>query len=167
MKIAQFEARPGEYILFRTLPRRRWYNIAWKIGSGLLGSAVLVIIIYGLLASSMESGLDTFLPAVAARILTDFVFLGILPLLGVAWVVEDVACAYIAEIILTDQRLWVRGSPYAWSLSDLPLEEIESMTWQRDAIFLRQKSNRKTHVHMFPEGKKLVQVYKERRGISV
>jgi hypothetical protein len=37
-------------------------------------------------------------------------------------------CTFIGEFILTNQRIWVRGSPYAWSQSATPLEEIASLT---------------------------------------
>jgi hypothetical protein len=81
-----------------------------------------------------------------------------------AWVVEDVACVVIGEFILTNQRIWVRGSPYAWSQSATPLDEIASLTWRRDAIFIRHKSSRKIQVHMFSEGKLFVKAYEQFTG---
>jgi alpha-glucosidase (family GH31 glycosyl hydrolase) len=79
-------------------------------------------------------------------------------------VAEDIASTYLGEFILTDQRVWVRGSPYAWNQSDTMLEDIASMTWRRDAIFMRTKSIRGLQVHMFPEGKQIVKTYAQLTG---
>jgi hypothetical protein len=81
-------------------------------------------------------------------------------------VAEDLTCTFIGEFILTNQRIWVRGSPYAWSQSATPLEEIASLTWRRDAIFIKQKSTRKTQVHMISDGKLFVKAFEQFVGKS-
>jgi hypothetical protein len=77
-----------------------------------------------------------------------------------------VASIFIGEFILTDQHFWVRGSPYAWSQSATALEDIASLTWRRDAIFIRQKSARKIQVHMYSDGKLFVKAYEQFAGKS-
>ncbi len=161
MPIVEFQTQPGESILFRTSPNRKWYVIAWKIGSGMVGITILTFIIYSLLANPTEAAFNSFLPAWVASLLTNALYLGLVPLAATAWVVEDVVCAFIGQIILTDQRVWVRGSPYAWTLGETTLDDIVSLTWRRDAIFIRQKSTRKIQVHMFPEGKLFVKAYEQ------
>ncbi len=161
MSIVEFQPQPGESILYRTTPNRKWYVITWKIGSGLVGIPVLASIIFSLLAGPTEAAFISFLPAWAAGLLTKSLYLGLFPLAAAAWMTEDVACRFIGEFILTDQRIWVRGSPYAWSQSATPLEDIASLTWRRDAIFIKQKSTRKIQVHMFSDGKAFVTAYEK------
>jgi hypothetical protein len=164
MEIVQFQPHPGESILYRTFIKHEWYMIAWKIGSGIVGITLLTFILFGLLDTPTESVFSTFLPIWSASLLTKILYLGLVPLAGVVWVTEDVISTYIGEFILTDQRLWVRGSPYAWSQNDTPLDDIAVITWRRDAVFIRQKSTRKLQVHIFPEGKKFVEAYKQFTG---
>jgi hypothetical protein len=164
MAIKEFQSQPGEMILYRTTRNHKWYIIAWKIVSGLIGFVILTIVLFSMLAGSTESAFTTFLPAWAAGLLTKFLFLGLVPLASTAWVVEDLANTIIGEFILTDQRIWMRGSPYVWSQISTPLEDISSLTWHRDAIFIKQKSTRKLQVHMFSEGKLFVEAYQQLVG---
>ena len=161
MSIVEFQSLPGESILYRTTPNRKWYVIAWKISSGVVGIAILTFILFALLAGPTESDFVSFLPAWAASLLAKFLYLGVVPLASAAWLAEDVACTFIGEFILTDQRIWVRGSPYAWNQSATPLEDIASLTWRRDAIFIKQKSTRKIQVHMVPDGKLFMKAYEQ------
>ncbi|HEX7541104.1 MAG TPA: hypothetical protein VF352_03155 [Anaerolineales bacterium] len=110
-----------------------------------MGITILTFIIFALLAGPTEAAFISFLPA---------------------WVAEDVACTFISGFILTDQRIWIRGSPYAWSQSATPLEDIASLTYRRDAIFIRQKSTRKIQVHMFSDGKLFVKACEQFAGKS-
>jgi hypothetical protein len=87
-----------------------------------------------------------------------------MPLLGLAWVVEDLAKVFTGEFILTDRRIWIKGSPYAWSQGETPLDDIAAMAYRHDAVFVRQKSTRKLQVYMFPQGKSFVQAYEQLRG---
>ncbi|MDP2993919.1 MAG: hypothetical protein Q8N46_02225 [Anaerolineales bacterium] len=166
MSIVEFQPQPGESILYRTTPNRKWYVIAWKIGSSVVGITILTFIIFTLLKGPTEAAFISFLPAWAASLLIKSLYLGLFPLAAAAWVAEDVACTFIGEFILTDQRIWVRGSPYAWSQSVTPLEDIVSLTWRRDAIFIKQKSNRKIQVHMISDGKLFVKAYEQFAGKS-
>jgi hypothetical protein len=161
LRIVKFQSQPGENILYRTSPDRKWYLYAWKVFSGLMGSVILTFVLFSILAHSTEGALAAFLPAWAASLLSNILYMGIVPLAAIIWVVEDMVSTYLGEFILTDQRVWVRGSPYAWSHSATPLEDIASLTWRRDAIFLRQKSTRKMQVHMVAEGKFIVKAYEE------
>ena len=83
---------------------------------------------------------------------------------ALAWVVEDIATTFFGEFILTNQRIWIQGSPYVWSHIEIPLGDIASLIWRRDAIFLRQKSTRKVQVHMFSDGKLFVKAYEQLLG---
>lgn len=166
MSIVKFQSQPGESILYRTTPNRKWYVIAWKIGSGVVGITILTFLIYALFSGPTEGAFISFLPAWAASLLTKFLYLGLFPLAAAAWVAEDLTCTFIGEFILTNQRIWVRGSPYAWSQSATPLEEIASLTWRRDAIFIKQKSTRKIQVHMISDGKLFVKAYEQFVGKS-
>ena len=164
MSTALFQPLPGEYILFRTTSNHKWYIIAWKIGSGVIGLIIFTFVLYSLAANPTENIFLSFLPVWLASLLAKFIYLGLFPLAVVAWVIEDVACSFTGEFILTDQRIWVRGSPYAWSQSAIPLEDISSLTWRRDAIFLKQESSPKIRVYMFSDGKLFVKAYEQFAG---
>jgi hypothetical protein len=161
MPIAKFLPQSGENILFRATPNRKWYIYVWKIIGGIVSIIILTAIIYSLLAGQTEKALNSFLNANVAHALINFLCLGLLPLIALTWVADDIASTAIGEFILTDQRIWVRGSPYSWSQVDTPLEDIASLTWRRDAIFLRQKSTHKVQVHMFSDGKLFVDAYEQ------
>ena len=166
MPIIEFEIHPGETILYHATPIRKWYVITWKIFSDAAIAIILSFIILSLLAGITESALTSVLPAIFAGVLTQILFLGIITLGITAWAVEDVACTLTGEFILTDQRIWIHGSPHAWSQSDTPLEDISSLSWHRDAIFVRNKSSRKIQVHIFSEGKLFAEAYKQYIGRS-
>jgi hypothetical protein len=161
MPIVKFLPRSEENILFRATPNRKWYIYVWKIIGGMVSVIILTAIIYSLLAGKTETALNFFLNANVAHALINFLYLGLLPLIALAWVADDIASTAIGEFILTDQRIWVRGSPYFWSQVDTQLEDIGSLTWRRDAIFLRQKSTHKVQVHMFSDGKLIVDAYEQ------
>jgi hypothetical protein len=135
--------------------------VAWKIVSGLVGISLLTFVGFILFFEPARGLLAGILPAQAAAVSAQFLCLGIVPVLITAWAAEDMARTFTGEFILTDQRLWVRGSPYAWSQSEIPLEDIASMIYRRDAVFLRQKSTRKLQVHMFSGAKAFVKAYEK------
>lgn len=166
MKKVQFQPIPGENIHYRAEQAHDWYLIAWKIVVGLVGFTFLTFILFELLGAPAQHSLAAFLPGWVAEILTKFMFLGLLPAAGLAWIAEDVTSMFNGELILTDQRIWVRGSPYAWSQFETPLADITSVAWRRDAVFIRQKSTRKMHILIFGEGKYFVKAYNELLGRS-
>lgn len=161
MPIIDFQPQPGESILHRATSHQKWYVIVWKIGSGLVGIAFLTAILYSWLAGLVENIFISILPVSSASLLTKLLFLGLLPLAGTIWVAEDVACTLIGEFILTNQRIWVRGSPYPWSQSATPLENIVSMKSRRDAIFIRNKGTKKIQVLMLTDGDLFVKAYEQ------
>ncbi len=161
MPFVDFQVKPSEKILYRNTSNRKWYVFTWKIISGFGGIAVLTLVVYSLLANRTSGAINSFLPTWIASLIPKLIFLVLIPLAGIAWVLEDIACILTGEFILTDQRVRIRGSPYAWSQSEIPIKEILSMTWRRDAIFIRQNSTRKIQVHMFSNGKSFVQAYQQ------
>ena len=166
MSLIQFNPQPGESILFRSTPNRKWYDVVWKIVSNLLGIGFLLILIYFLIAEPTKGALLSFLPVWAATLLTKTLYLGLLPLIGAVWIAEDVACVFIGEFILTNKQIWVRGSPFSWSQSATPLENIASLSCRRDAIFIKQTSPKKTHVHILSDAKLFLKAYEQFSGKS-
>ncbi len=165
MKQVEFQPVPGENIHYRADQPHEWYLVVWKIVAGLVGFSFLTFILFELLGTPAQHGLSTFLPGWFADFLTKFLFLGLVPAAAIAWIAEDVICMFNGKLILTDQRIWVRGSPYAWSQFETPLADITSVAWRRDAIFIRRKSTRKMHILIFGEGKYFVKTYNELVGI--
>jgi hypothetical protein len=161
MPLIEFSAQPGENILYRTIPNRKWYVISWKIISGGIGATILTLILNSLLAGITSSALSRIIDLMFSRLLTNFLFLGVIPLFAAAWVIEDLVSTFIGDFVLTDQRIWIRGSPYAWSLIITPLEDVSSLAWHRDAVFIRQRSTHKIQVHMFSEGKLFAKTYQD------
>jgi branched-subunit amino acid ABC-type transport system permease component len=161
MRLPLFESQVGETIILQSRNNRKWYAVAWKIISGLLAIFLVTFIVYILLSEPLTRMLISRLTSLVASIIVKIFCLGFIPLFVSAWVIEDALRTFTGELVLTDQRFWVRGSPYAWSLGEIPLEDIASITYRRDAIFIRRKSNRQLQVHMFPHGKAVVQTYTE------
>lgn len=161
MAFVQFQPLPGENILYRAIPNKKWYVTTWKSVSGIACIALFTFVLFALLGNPTQNTIASFLPGWLAGQLTKYLYLVLVPLIGALWVSEGIITVFNGEFILTDQRIWVRGSPYAWNQSDTRLEDILSMTWRRDAIFIRQKSKRGIQVHMFAEGKQIVKAYEQ------
>lgn len=160
-KLPTFEISAGESVLYETLEHRPWYITTWKIAGGFITIVILTVIAWFLFSERITGLLLNILPPTSATVLTKLLCLGLVPLLITAWVAEDVVRIFTGKFVLTDQRLWVRGSPYAWNVTETPLHDIDSLTFRRDAIFIRLKSTRKLLVHMLPDGKLLAKVYKD------
>lgn len=135
--------------------------VAWEIVSRIAGIAFFTVLLFSLLRNPTQNAGATFLPGWLASQLTKYLYLAVAPLLGILWVSEGIITIFNSEFILTDQRIWVRGSPYAWNQSETRLKDILSMVWRRDAIFIRQKTKRGIQVHMFAEGKQIVKAYEQ------
>lgn len=161
MKPPRFQLQSGETILYQTHPNRQWYAVIWTVASGLVGTVLLTLLGFSIFSETISGLLAKFLPPEAALLATQVLCLGIVPLLIAAWLTQEVARTFIGNFILTDRRLWTRGSPYAWSQSETPLEEIAAISCRRDAIFVRLKSSRKLQVHMCPDGKEFVKAYEK------
>jgi len=147
---SEFEIHPGETILFRARPNRKWPLVAWKIFSGLL---VLPMAAFTLLA--IGSRWATWLLILAVALTS---------LLLLAFFVEDIARLFTGDCLLTDRRFCSKGYPYAWSRAkEIPVAEIEAMTYRRDALFLRLKTNRKLQVYVLADGRLLAQAFQQAR----
>lgn len=164
MTSSPFQLQAGETILYQTRPQRTWFLLGWKILTNLLGMALLIGLLYVFLFGPSAALLGKLLPVGTANLLAQILFLGLFPLLGLTWVIEETLSTLMGEFVLTDRRMWVKGSPYVWSRVDTPLDDIASVTYRREGIFVHQRSTRKVQVHMFPEGKLIVKAYEEFTG---
>ncbi len=154
-----FQQQIHEVILYRSRPSLRWYSLAWKILLGLFEVLAVTVLVAIFLQGVIEHGLSSFLPSAAAGITARILCLGLVPLVVTLWAAEDIASDLTAEYVLTDRRLWVKGSPYFWSQSETPLADIQAMLVRREAVFIRLKSMKKVQVHMLPDGKDLVEAF--------
>jgi len=155
-----FQLNTDESILIRSRPTRQWYMLAWRIGVGILEVAIFMLLSFISFTNIADALLRTFLPLTLADGLSRVIFQGMVPILITAWFAEDTARVFTSELILTNQRIWTKGSPYAWtSARETPLADIQSMSARRDAVFMHLKSTRKVQVHAFPNGKQIVQTY--------
>lgn len=163
-KLPSFELQPAENILYQTSGHLPAYTIVWKVFSGLITIAFLIVVSWFVLPGPVNGLLLKILPTAAASVVTQILCMGLVPLLVVAWVIQDTACTLIGKVVLTDKRLWVRGSPYAWKVTETLLDDVDSLTYRRDAIFIRLKSSRKILVHVLVDGKLLAKAYKDYLG---
>ncbi len=156
---------PDELILYRSSPSWKWYALAWRIGVEVLEVAVFVLISFTALTNLSRGILTRFLPAGLADVLSLVLFQGILPLLVSAWFVEDTAKIFTFELILTNQRVCTKGSPFAWTpVRETILTDIKSMSSRHDALFIRLKSTKKTQVHVLTDGKQIVKAFVQFTG---
>jgi hypothetical protein len=150
-RLSDFEIRPGETVLYRARTNRQWYRVVWKIISGLVIVLVANLVIFGIVSRWYEW------LAIPILILTIMFSLG--------YVIEDLVRFYTSDFALSDLRFWTRGHPYAWSpAQEILLDDIDSLVYRREAVFLRRKSNRKVLVYMVPDGKALAKAFKEWQG---
>jgi hypothetical protein len=106
--------------------------------------------------------LASFLPGQVAGIISQILCLGIAPLLLLAGFVEDITQTIRCEVVLTGKRIWIKASPYAWTPGqDIYLSDIKSLTFRRDAIFIRQHSSGKLQVHMLPDSRAIAKAYEQ------
>jgi hypothetical protein len=161
----KFIPNPDETILYHFKPSRKWYALAWRIGLEAFEVAVFIFFSYTAFTNLTGSLLATFLPENAAIIISRVIFQAIAPLLVIAWFTEDTARIFSSELILTDQRIWTKGSPYAWSQAqETPLSDVKSMASRRDALFIHLRSIRKVQVFVLPDGKQIVNIFKQCTG---
>jgi hypothetical protein len=160
-----FNLNPDELILYRAQPSRKWYVLAWRIVVGLIEVAVFILFSFTAFTDLAKALLVTFLPVNFADALSRIIFQGIAPLGVIAWFAEDIARIFSSELILTNQRVWTKGAPYAWTAGrETPLSDIKSMSSRRDALFIHLKSTRKTQVYALPDGKQIVKVFLQFTG---
>lgn len=160
MKLIEFVPMSGEKVIAELRPNRKWYIIVWRGFIGLVNITVITFLAYTFLATPLLNFFNGFLAESLSNILTSIIIFGLLPMVITAWVTDDLAKLFIGLFVLTDQRFWIRGSPSSWNHSEIAIEDISSMAYRRDAIFLRQKSNRKIHVHMVSDGQVIVEAYR-------
>ena len=157
-----FQPNQDETILFRSQPSRQWYMLGWRIGIGILEVLVFTLLSFASFTSIGKAILATFLPAGLAEGLSRVIFQGVAPLLIAAWFAEDTARIFTSELVLTNQRIWTKGSPYAWTPGrETVLTDIQSISTRRDAVFIRRKSSPKMQVLVFPNGKQIVEAYQQ------
>jgi hypothetical protein len=134
--------------------------LAWRIGIGILEVFIFILLSLISFTGIGKTILATFLPLSLADGLSRVIFQGIVPILITAWFAEDTARIFTSELILTSQRIWTKGSPYAWSSArEIPLTNIKSISARRDAIFIHLKNTKKVEVLVFPNGKQIVDAY--------
>ena len=162
-----FELNSDETILYRSQPSRRWYMLVGRIGIGILEVLLFMLLSFISLTSLARGLLATFLPPDLADGLSRFIFQGLVPLAIAAWFVEDTARIFTSELILTSRRLWTIGSPYAWTSGrETSLDDIQSISARRDAVFIHLKNTKRVQVHDFPNGRQIVQAYTQLTGKS-
>jgi hypothetical protein len=160
-----FQLNPNESILYRSQPSRKWYILAWRIGVGIFEVFIFMLLSFTSFTGLAKGLLATFLPAAPADVLSRGIFQGIVPILLIAWFAEDTARIFTSELILTSQRIWTKGSPYAWtSRRETPLNEIMSMSFRRDALFIHLKYTKKIQIHVFPDGRLIVKAFAQFTG---
>ena len=162
---SNFQLKPGESILFRTQPLRKWYVLVGKIGLELLEVAIFILFSFTALTSLSGAILGTFLPPGVSEIISRVIFQYIVPILMATWLLEETARNFNSELVLTSQRVWTKGSPYAWTPErETPLSDIKSMSCHRDALFIQLKSPPKKQVHIVMDCKQIVLAFTQFTG---
>jgi hypothetical protein len=160
MRIAPFRLQEGELEVYQSAPARVWLAVPWKLISGILTGAVITYLLFTLLSSWMSRLIASVVSESAGELITTILLLGFVPLLAAGWVADDVASVFTSACILTNQRLWVHGSPHAWSHEEIPIEDIDALSFRKGALFIRRRSIRKIQVFMIPDARQLHAAYK-------
>ncbi len=160
-----FQLHPDESILYRSDHPQKWYSLVWRIGLELIEVVIFILFSFFALTVLATSLLASFLPADVAELLSQIIFQDITPILVMAWFAEDTARIFTSELILTDQRIWTRGYPYAWTKErETSMNDIKSMSSRRDALFIHLRSTRKTQVHVLTDSKQIVKAFTQFTG---
>jgi hypothetical protein len=160
-----FQPVPGESILYHSQLTRKWYDIAWRIGLAIFELAVFMLFSFTAFTSLANSLLATFLPVALADALSRIIFQDIVPILVIAWSIEDTARIFTSDLVLTNQRVWTKGYPYAWNPGrEILISDIKFMSSHRDALFIHLKSSKKTQVHVVPDSKGIVKAFTQFTG---
>jgi hypothetical protein len=161
----KFQLNPDESLLYRSSHPPKWYTLVWRIGLGIIEVAILMLFSFTTFTFLAKAFLESFLAPDVAEVLSRLIFQGIVPMLVAAWFSEDTARILTSEFILTDQRVWTRGYPYAWTKErETPINDIKSMSSRRDALFIHLKSTRKTQVHVLTDSKQIVKAFTQFTG---
>ncbi len=161
----KFALKPEEAILYRSLPVRKWVDVALRIGLGIIEVVAFGLVSFTALTSLATGLLGKMLPADVANLIGRILFQAIAPLLVIGWLVEDTARIFSSELILTTQRIWTRGHPFAWTRErEIPLNDIKSMTFRRDSLFIHLRSTRKTPVYGLADGKQIIKAFTQFTG---
>jgi hypothetical protein len=143
----------------------KWFVLAGRIGIGILELIIFIFISITAFTNLSKFLLANLIPIPLADGISRILFQGIAPILVAAWFVEDTFSIFTSELVLTDQRLWTKGTPYAWTPArDISLSDIKSMTLRRDAIFMRLTNSKKTQVLMTSDAKDFVKAFKRFTG---
>ena len=162
-----FQLKPGETILYRSIHSWKWYALTGRIGLEVLEVAIFMLISFTALTSLSVGLLGRFLPVSLADTLSRIIFQGIAPLVILAWLIEDITRIFTGALILTDQRVWTKGFPYAWIRSrETSLEDVKFMVSHRDALFIHLRSTKKPQVHILSDSKQIVKAYTQFSGRS-
>jgi hypothetical protein len=157
-----FQLNPDESILCRSRPSHQWYMLAWRIGVGILEVFIFILLSFISFTNIGKTILAAVLPLSLADGLSRVIFQGIVPILITAWFAEDTVRIFTSELILTSQRIWAKGSPYAWTSGrETPLTDIKSISARRDAVFIHLKNTKKVKALVFPNGKQIVEAYQQ------
>jgi hypothetical protein len=160
-----FPLNPDESILIRSRPSHEWYSLFGRIGIGILEIIIFMLLSFLSFTNLGRTVLATFLPASYSEWISRVIFQVIVPILIIAWFAEDTARIFTSEFILTSQRIWTKGAPYAWSSGkETPLTNIQSISARRDGVIIRLKNTRKTQALSFPNGKQIVEAYNHFTG---
>jgi hypothetical protein len=160
-----FRLEPGESILYHSSLPRKWYDLAWRIGLEVFEVAISILFSITALTNLAGTILATFLSTDLAYLLGRILFQGMAPLLIVIWFAEDTARIFTSELILTNQRLWTSGSPFAWSRGqDTPLSDVRFMSSRSDTLFIYMRSTKKTRVQALMDGKEIVKAFTQFTG---
>ena len=161
----KFQLNPGESILYYSQSIRKWYVLAWRIGIGIIEVVAFILFSFTAFTTLTRELLVTFLPTTLADVLSRIIFQGIAPLAVFAWFTEDTARIFSSELILTDQRIWTQGAPYAWTPGhETAISDVKSMSSRHDALFIRLRSSRKIQVFVLPDGKQIVKAFIQLTG---
>jgi hypothetical protein len=95
--------------------------LPWRIGIGIIEVFVFMLLSFSCFPDIAKRLLGTFLPPGLADGLSRVIFQGIVPILITAWFAEEPARIFTSELILTSQRIWTKGWPYAWTSGRISL----------------------------------------------
>jgi len=141
MGTTNLQLQGDEQIICQTYPPRAWYKVV-GITVGMLFICIMFLDVYIFAGTQALEFFGIFFPTGTAALLTQFLFLGIIPLILLFIWVNRIVQMFTTEAVLTNQRILIKGYPRFWSRQEVKLDDVTEVTGRQGWVIITSKSQK-------------------------
>lgn len=141
MSAANLQLQGDEQIICKTHPPRVWHN-AVGITVVMLFICSVFLDVYIFVGTQAFEFFSILFPREIADLLTQFLFLGVIPLILLFIWVNHIVQMFTTEAVLTNQRILIRGYPRFWSRQEIKLNDVAEVTGRQGWVIITSKSQK-------------------------